>query len=618
MPEEFIMASPRPVTFVFLRRFIPQQFGAICGNNNYQYSMHLHSGLLSRLSTSNPLDNKARLMANTSQAQDLKGIHCEMHGIAEQIKIMNEINFSLVKHLATNNPPPPIAPIPKDADRSRRSGDQDSHSRHSTNSTGEETKRRGRSPHRDDRTHKCRDKSTTQKIKDLDARIDAINTCTNATVTVDALIRVRQKNVYHFFTIHQKVGKSLKDYVKCFNQAILEVEDPSDKVVVMAMMKELEGKVAELRTREQHAIKELRRMKEDRDAAVERLEKEVAELKYKEALAKKSAIEEYKSLDDFQEPDSRKEFTAQLPSLSQAVKRLTPELKERSDKGFDKGLCFRCDEKFRPGHKCKKLFVIEVYSPDEVEDDDGADEMAVETQAANHEETPKIYLHAIAGTRAPQTMQPKRWGYNRAKEGQFDVVVASGDKLFSGGKCRGIHKEFQGIPITVDLYVFPLEGYGAVLGAQWLRTLGLIMWDFSKLQMKFHISNKEVGLQGMSISADKLVGNIDITREAKMKKQGHHSSHPQQISLCYQYTPPAPLHTATSCVLSVIPQELHFSAPVFLSLATFSIYRPQSREDELMAELIRASILDHGEPPSATSSQPQQLSLTELCLIKKR
>ncbi|GFS38062.1 hypothetical protein Acr_00g0055390 [Actinidia rufa] len=42
------------------------------------------------------------------------------------------------------------------------------------------------------------------------------------------------------------------------------------------------------------------------------------------------------------------------------------------------------------------------------------------------------------------------------------------------------------------------------------------------------------------------------------------------------------------------PQRLHFSAPVSLSLATFSIYRPQSREDELMAELIRASILDHG------------------------
>ena len=48
--------------------------------------------------------------------------------------------------------------------------------------------------------------------------------------------RVRQKNASHLFTIHQKYGKNLKDYVRQFNQAILEVEDLSDKVVVMAMM----------------------------------------------------------------------------------------------------------------------------------------------------------------------------------------------------------------------------------------------------------------------------------------------------------------------------------------------------------------------------------------------
>ncbi|GFS33728.1 hypothetical protein Acr_00g0030250 [Actinidia rufa] len=49
------------------------------------------------------------------------------------------------------------------------------------------------------------------------------------------------------------------------------------------------------------AVEELRRMKEDQDATVESLEKGVAELKKKEALAKKSAIEEYKPSDDFQE-----------------------------------------------------------------------------------------------------------------------------------------------------------------------------------------------------------------------------------------------------------------------------------------------------------------------------
>ncbi|GFZ14714.1 hypothetical protein Acr_24g0009040 [Actinidia rufa] len=40
-------------------------------------------------------------MVNASQASDLESIHHEMYGIAEQIKIMNEINALLVQHLAT-------------------------------------------------------------------------------------------------------------------------------------------------------------------------------------------------------------------------------------------------------------------------------------------------------------------------------------------------------------------------------------------------------------------------------------------------------------------------------------------------------------------------------------
>ena len=51
--------------------------------------------------------------------------------------------------------------------------------------------------------------------------------------------RVRQKNASHLFTVHQKDGESLKDYVKRFNQAIFKVEDLRDKVVIMAMMEGL-------------------------------------------------------------------------------------------------------------------------------------------------------------------------------------------------------------------------------------------------------------------------------------------------------------------------------------------------------------------------------------------
>ncbi|GFY87967.1 hypothetical protein Acr_05g0016060 [Actinidia rufa] len=65
--------------------------------------MHLRNRLLSRLSTSSPLDNKALPMANINQAPDLEGLHCEIHGMAEQMRIMNKNNSRLLQHLVAAN-----------------------------------------------------------------------------------------------------------------------------------------------------------------------------------------------------------------------------------------------------------------------------------------------------------------------------------------------------------------------------------------------------------------------------------------------------------------------------------------------------------------------------------
>ncbi|GFZ17254.1 hypothetical protein Acr_26g0005240 [Actinidia rufa] len=291
-----------------------------------QFSMHLRSRNLPRPSASNPLENRAPPMANASQVPDLEGLHHKIHGMAEQMRVMNENNARLIQLLAAANPQPPAAPSVPNVERSRHS-----------NRSGIvlTTVRRGRSPRRGDHT-KARDKSTSQRIRDLDARLDAINTGTNAPVTVDILVRQtdppftervlgarisskfklptqlgiyegktdpmdhldsyksvmslqgcsdevmckafsatlkgparswfrklspgtidsfgelsrlfvanfmscrnRQKNASHLFTVHQKETESLKDFVKRFNQAILEVEDPSDKVIIMAMMEGL-------------------------------------------------------------------------------------------------------------------------------------------------------------------------------------------------------------------------------------------------------------------------------------------------------------------------------------------------------------------------------------------
>ncbi|GFZ21446.1 hypothetical protein Acr_29g0006080 [Actinidia rufa] len=284
--------------------------------------MHLRSRYLPRPSASSPLDNRASPMANTSQVPDLEGLHHEIHGMAEQMRVINENNARLIQLLAAANPQPQPAPPVPGIERSRHS----SRLRGRSNNPAEsEEARRGRSPHRDDRI-KARNKSTSQKFRDLDARLDAINTGTSAPVTVDTLIkqteppfierilrarisskfklpaqlgiyqgktdpmdhldsykslmslqgcsdevmckafsatlkgparswfrklspgtidsfgdlsrlfvanfiscRNRQKNASHLFTVHQKETESLKDFVKRFNQAILEVEDPSDK-----------------------------------------------------------------------------------------------------------------------------------------------------------------------------------------------------------------------------------------------------------------------------------------------------------------------------------------------------------------------------------------------------
>ena len=73
------------------------------------------------------------------------------------------------------------------------------------------------------------------------------------------------------------------------------------------------------------------------------------------------------------------------------IRRMSPtELKERRDKG----LCYNCNDKFIPGHRCKKLFLIEACY--EEEDEDMV--MDIEAQEVLESlEEPGISLHAIRG-----------------------------------------------------------------------------------------------------------------------------------------------------------------------------------------------------------------------------
>lgn len=238
----------------------------------------------------------------------------------------------------------------------------------------------------------------------------------------------------------------------------------------------------------------------------------------------------------------------QLPPLPSAnlsrnrspfIKRLKPaELKERRQRG----LCFNCDEKFSPGHRCKKLFLIEgVYEEEEIGRlEDG------EPNYGEEEDVPEISLHAIAGIPKPQTMRIKgviqknriimlvdsgsthnflsvdvasQLGLHPDKNTSFEVLVANGEKLISQGKCSNVQVWLNGTLFLLEFYLLSLGGYDSVLGAQWLRTLGPILWDFSKLMMSFQWMGSELTLTGLVEPANQLIEGFAMTKHIK-KRQG--------------------------------------------------------------------------------------------------
>ncbi|GAV82427.1 RVP_2 domain-containing protein, partial [Cephalotus follicularis] len=101
----------------------------------------------------------------------------------------------------------------------------------------------------------------------------------------------------------------------------------------------------------------------------------------------------------------------------------------------------------------------------------------------------------------------------------FEVALANGEKISSAGHCKGVCMTMQGVPLKIDIYLLPLEGIDAILGVQWLSTLGPILWDFSKLQTLFNIDSKEVVLQGLKIPASKLVDEVQFSNELKKEKK---------------------------------------------------------------------------------------------------
>ena len=99
-----------------------------------------------------------------------------------------------------------------------------------------------------------------------------------------------------------------------------------------------------------------------------------------------------------------------------------------------------------------------------------------------------------------------RLGIKPNKNTTFKLVVANGEKLATKGKCQNVHVYLGGTLFVLEFYlVDSSHDYDLFLGAQWLRTLGPILWDFSQLRMTFQWQGHEVTLQGMASPKNKFI-----------------------------------------------------------------------------------------------------------------
>ncbi|XP_035541724.1 uncharacterized protein LOC118344712 [Juglans regia] len=229
--------------------------------------------------------------------------------------------------------------------------------------------------------------------------------------------------------------------------------------------------------------------------------------------------------------------TAPLPAAKplpvNAMKRLTfDEMRIRREKN----LCFNCDEKFIPGHRClAQSCFIEADTPLVVEEIYEEETLPPETPS-----DPLISLHALSGSLGNRTMRVRamvnKQEINALIDGgsshnfinqavvnrlnlavtpitPFYVRVASGEKLACQAKYERVPICIQGFSFETTLFALPIRGLDLVLGYQWLEGLGCVVHDYARRSMEFTVNACKFVIQAEPIGPSLVVDVNSLMQE---------------------------------------------------------------------------------------------------------
>jgi hypothetical protein len=166
-----------------------------------------------------------------------------------------------------------------------------------------------------------------------------------------------------------------------------------------------------------------------------------------------------------------------------------------------KDLCYNCDDKYFPMHKCKEKKIFMAVTEDLPDEDvvvPPMEELPPPSNLTLRSDPPEvdsmISLNALTGFSAPQTL--KLIGYIKNKK--FIIIVDSGSTHNFIHRCISQEvncyvsavNNFQimisnGGSMKSHMFSIDMDGCHIVLGVEWLRTIGPILIDFKDLTMQF-------------------------------------------------------------------------------------------------------------------------------------
>ncbi|XP_052196517.1 uncharacterized protein LOC127803919 [Diospyros lotus] len=212
-----------------------------------------------------------------------------------------------------------------------------------------------------------------------------------------------------------------------------------------------------------------------------------------------------------------------------------------------KGLCFRCDEKYSVGHKCKNkdLQVMVIYEEEREEGEEETTKAETGENSREPEDTVKIgevvelSLNSVVGLTPPQTMKIKgeidgqevvvlidngafhnfiaaelvqKLGLFCTQMRGYGVIMGSGMAIQGARVCKGVTLRLQNVEVVEDFLPLELGSSDVILGMKWLATLGETQVDWGSLVMKFRSRGMTITLLG-----DPSLSKTLVTLKSMMK-----------------------------------------------------------------------------------------------------